>query len=386
MSEYIVLGAGLAGASAAWHLTQRGHAVTVLERTTPGNPQGSSHGSARIFRYAYPEQLYADLVVRARAGWDELERQSGRELITPTGCVDFGELRGPGQLAEVLARAGVEHELLDPAAAAARWPQLAFDAPVLWQPTAGVLDPHATIEAMLGLATGSGRARLLSGWEATRLEATAAGVRVHAAHGETVEGAGVIVAAGGWLPDLLAGAGLPAELVAGMPPLVVRQEQAYHFPYREDGGAGGAGTAGWPAFIHKTPEIMTYGLPGGRDAEFAGQKVAQYNGGPVLTSASAQDGRVRDANRRLVTDYVTRYVPGLVPEPYAETTCLFTNTPTEDFVIDMRERVVLLSACSGHGAKFAPLLGELATDLLLGTGAVPDAFRLAHHASGGAAA
>ncbi|GAA2006897.1 hypothetical protein GCM10009755_16350 [Brevibacterium samyangense] len=59
-------------------------------------------------------------------------------------------------------------------------------------------------------------------------------------------------------------------------------------------------------------------------------------------------------------------VPGLVPGPYAETTCLFTNTPDEEFVIDSAEGVTVLSACSGHGAKFAPLLGELALEVATG--------------------
>ena len=381
MGEFIVLGAGLAGASAAWHLAGRGHSVTVLERSTPGNAQGSSHGSARIFRYAYDDQLYTDLVVRARAGWDELERQSGRELITTTGCVDFGDVRGPEQLATVLERAGVPHELLARDDARARWPQIAFDTPVLWQPTAGVLDPDRTIEAMLELARASGRARVLSDWDATRIETTRGGVRVHSATAETVDGSRLIIAAGGWLPELLATAGLPSGLVDAMPSLVVRQEQAYHFPFREAGDGPGSG-ARWPALIHKSAAISTYALPGGRDAGHRGQKVAQYNGGPAIPSARAQDGRVRDDNRELMTEYVRRYLPGLVPEPYAETTCLFTNTPTEDFIIDARNDILVLSACSGHGAKFAPLLGELAADALLGTGAPPDAFSLSHHRPG----
>jgi len=77
-----------------------------------------------------------------------------------------------------------------------------------------------------------------------------------------------------------------------------------------------------------------------------------------------------------VVDYVRRFLPGLAPEPYAETTCLFTNTPTEDFVIDGVDGVTVLSACSGHGAKFAPLLGELAADVVLGTASMPAQLRV----------
>lgn len=84
-TEYAVIGAGLAGASTAWHLAARGHEVAVLERSTPANDAGSSHGSARIFRYAYPDQFYTRLVQRSEDGWAELARLGGRQLITTPG-------------------------------------------------------------------------------------------------------------------------------------------------------------------------------------------------------------------------------------------------------------------------------------------------------------
>ena len=96
-SRYVVVGAGLAGAATAWSLARRGHEVTVVERTQPAARDGSSHGSARIFRYAYPDPFYARLVVRARAGFDELERLTGRQLITPSGSLDFGPAATPAR-------------------------------------------------------------------------------------------------------------------------------------------------------------------------------------------------------------------------------------------------------------------------------------------------
>lgn len=381
MEEFIVIGAGLAGASTAWQLTRRGQRVTVLERTTPANDQGSSHGSARIFRYAYTRQLYCDLAVRARSEWDELERQSGRTLIELVGSINFGDTAEGERLATVLDRAQIDHQMLSADEASERWPQFRFQTPVVWQPDAGVLDPEATIEAMLRLTAESGHGRILTGWAADRLERTAAGYRVRSTSGETLEGSRVIVAAGPWLPDLVAGFGLPSALAAALPRLEVRQEQVYHFPFREPTPAGVGGAARWPTFIHgpssfRPPSLTTYGLPGGRDGEFRGQKLAQYNGGRLIDSASAQDGVVGAENRALMIDYVKRHIPGLEPAPYAEATCLFTNTPTEDFIIDALDGVAVVSACSGHGAKFAPLLGEFAADLAIGAGTVPPEFRL----------
>ncbi len=387
MREYIVVGAGLAGAATAWELASRGENVTVLERSTPANAAGSSHGSARIFRYAYPDPLYTNLLVRARRRWDELEAAGGAQLIIPTGSVDHGPARGVAQLAPILDAAGVENEVLSAADAHARWPQFAFDTEVLWHPGAGVLDAQTTVETMLGLAESTGRARVLTEWTVAGIERRTGGFSVRSEDGDTVDGDVVIVAAGGWLPSMLGDLALPSGFIESFPKLEVRQEQAFHLPYREGFGGGSRGgdaaseaqAAIWPTSIHMTPEIITYSLPGGRDAGFRGQKLAEFNGGPVIGSALDQDGRIRPEMREKMIDYATRYLPGVDPEPFAETTCLFTNTASEDFVIDEADGIVVVSACSGHGAKFAPLLGEFAADLATGTGTVPEQFRVAAH-------
>jgi len=372
-SEYVVVGAGLAGAATAWQLAIRGHDVTILERSVPASHDGSSHGSARIFRYAYPDEFYTRAVIESKAVWDELDQACGLELITPFGAVDYGPERQPEHLARVLTGTGVAHELLSAAEARTRWPQIAFDTPVLWHPGAGVIDAESAVNAMVALALKHG-ARLLTGWNVAGVEKTAAGYRLVSAGGETLDAGNVIVSAGGWLPQLLDRLSLPAGFLGGLPEFTVRQEQAYHFRYRDDRSLD---PAPWPTFIHKSTDIQTYGLPGGRDAGFAGQKVAEYNGGKFIPSAARQTGLVDPANRRRVVDYVQRYLPGLEPEPYAETTCLFTNTPNEDFVIDRVDNLTVLSPCSGHGAKFAPLIGQWAADLAAGTGDVPARFRQA---------
>ncbi|HKU31004.1 MAG TPA: FAD-dependent oxidoreductase [Arthrobacter sp.] len=369
--EFAVIGAGLSGAATAWQLAAAGHEVAVLERTTPANDAGSSHGSARIFRYAYPDEFYTGLVQEAKAGWDELTRLSGKELITPFGAVDYGSVRQPEHLAAVLEARGIEHELLSAEEAHSRWPQIAFDTQVLWHPGAGVIDAHESVTAMVDQAVAHG-ATLHNNWAVTSINTSNGGYLITSEDGRTLQAANVVVAAGGWLPKLLGSLALPSSFLANMPQIHVRQEQAYHFPY-----ADGTEPASWPTFIHKRVGFQAYGLPGGRDAGFRGQKVAEYNGGKVLPSAAEQDGQIDPANRRRVVDYVEKYLPGLVPEPYAETTCLFTNTPTEDFILDRADGITVLSPCSGHGAKFAPLIGQLGAALATGTGTVPEQFRLA---------
>jgi len=362
-----IIGAGLAGAATAWSLARRGHDVVILERSTPANHLGSSHGSARILRYTYPDTFYTGLMVDARRGWDELEALRGERLITPTGSLDYGETRDPGSLAAVLDAHGIPHELLDAADAAARWPGLVFDGPVLWHESAGVIDAEAAVLAMVDLAVAAG-ADLRTDWAAARVLPQGEDHLVVSDKGETVVASQVVVAAGGWLPALLGGLGLPAETLDAFPALEVRQEQALHFPYRDP-------EAVWPTFISKRSDIQVYGLPGGRDAGFTGQKVAEYNGGRIIPSALAHDRIVDPARRDRLVDYVAQALPGLVPEPYAETTCLFTNAPADEFIIDRAGGLTILSPCSGHGAKFAPLLGELTARLVTGADAGVARFR-----------
>ncbi len=158
----------------------------------------------------------------------------------------------------------------------------------------------------------------------------------------------------------------------------MRQENAFHFPYRDPADTGhtlaGASTS-WPTFIYKGEQIQTYSLPGGRDADFRGQKIAEYNGGRVIGSAGDQDGIIDPANRSRVTRFVEQLAPGMAPIPYAETTCLFTNVPRDDMIIDRAEGITILSPCSGQGAKFAPLLGELVYDLVAGSQLPAERFR-----------
>lgn len=370
-SQFVVIGAGLAGTATAWHLSRRGLRVTLVERTTPANRWGSSHGSARIFRYSYPDPLYVDLVSAADRGWEELEALSDTPLRVPAGCLDFGDEEHTRVLAETLAAAQIAHELLTRKEAAMRWPGFAFDSEVLWHPGGGTVDAEAAVRLLTAQAEHAGAA-LLTNWPVADVHRQGDGFRVTSEHGEVIDAEHVVVAAGGWLPELLSRLPLNERVRGNMPQFEVRQEAAFHFRYATRPGK----PTEWPAFIHQVDGVHVYGLPGGRDAGSAGQKVAVYNGGKVLRSAAEQDGAIDSDNRGRVVDYVARYLPGLVPEPYAETTCLFTNTPSEDFVIDGEEGITIVSPCSGHGAKFAPAIGRIVADLATGEASAPTRFRL----------
>ncbi len=316
--------------------------------------------------------MYVQLVKRASFLWRELEADSGENLLTKTGGLDYGNVRNPHHLAQILEEEGISHELVSKSEAMSRWPQFVFDTDVLWQPEAAAIDAESAVKSMVDLAVKYG-AGFRTGWKVQQISRTATGFLVQNRAGEVIEAERLVVAAGGWLPEILDNPTLPRHFVQSLPQVQVRQGQIYHFPYA-------AGMKEWPSFVHKNEAIQTYGLQGGRDADFRGLKVAEFNVGKVFPSASHQDGLIDPEDRQRIVDYVVKHLPGVAPEPYAETTCIFTNTQNEDFILERFQNLTIASPCSGHGAKFAPLIGDLVATLSTapdedsGRAAVPEAF------------
>ena len=379
-ADLIIVGAGLAGSAAAWAASARGLDVVLLEAFGPGHRNGSSHGSARIFRRAYPDPLYVRLTGTARELWRQLEDQAGEELLTLTGGIDFGATRDPRLLHGVLTSCGVPAELLEPEAAAERWPYFDFTGagPVMFHADSGVLDPHNAMAAMLRLAAANG-ADIRFGTPVTRL-ALAPGGDGAVAHTDsgTFTAPVIVVAAGAWIAPLLDG-------VVALPPLTVTQQQVFHFaPVSAQGNAvpapGNTGAASsWPIFIHDDGTDYCYGLPGGRDGEVPGAIKVGEHAGFRTTTAADRDFVVDPAARARIMEFIGTRVPGLDPVPVNEVTCLYTWTANEDFVLDRSGPFVVASPCSGHGAKFAPLLGEVIADLAAGKPAPDARFTLAAH-------
>lgn len=384
MADLIIVGAGLAGSAAAWAATRRGMSVLVLEAFEAGHRRGSSHGSARIFRRAYPDPLYVALTGQAGERWRQLEDEAGESLLRVTGGLDFGSRRDPELLHGVLTACGVPAALLRPAEAAERWPGISFPADgdgdgddaggvpaghVMFHAEAGVLDPERAMAAMLRLAAGRG-AEVRFGTPVTRLAASPGGDAVVHTDSGTFTAPVAVVAAGAWIGPLIGG------LVA-LPALTVTQQQVFHFAPREPPGRP------WPVFIYSGENDYLYGLPGGRDGEVPGAiKLGEHDHGTV-TTADGRDFTVDPGARQRTIAFARRRLPGLDPVPVNEVTCLYTTTAREDFILDRQGPFVIASPCSGHGAKFAPLLGEIITGLAAGQPAPDPRFTLAAHLAAG---
>jgi sarcosine oxidase len=365
-ADVVIVGAGLAGSAAAWAVSRRGHSVAVLEAFQPGHRRGSSHGSARIFRRAYPDPLYVRLTGQAQRLWRQLGDEAGQDLIKITGAVDFGPARDQEKMYHLLAGAGVPAELMPPAAAAERWPGMAFgDDPVMFHPDGGVIDPERAMTAMREIAAAHG-ARVHFGAKVHKIESIGADAVVHTTE-TSWRAPVVIVAAGAWLEPLLGDLGVQVRL----PPLVVTQQQAFHFAPRSE-------TREQPVFLYHGEEVI-YGLPAGRDGEVPGAVKVGEHGLGAVTTADGRDGIVSQASRDRVRDFTRLRLPGLYPDPVGEVSCLYTKTANEDFVLDRRGPFVICSPCSGHGAKFAPLVGEIAADLACNAAPPHPRFTLAAH-------
>lgn len=346
--DTVIIGAGLMGSATAWQLARRGVDALVLEQFEPANDRGSSHGSARITRRAYPEDDYVRLTGEAFEWWRELEAQSGVELLRMTGGLDHGSGRKPEVIAQSLARAGVPHELLSAAEASQRFPGMAFEGTSLFHPQAGTVDVHSGVHAFLDVARTLG-GQQVCGVEVTGVDVDEDQVTVRTAAG-TVRARTAVVAAGSWVADLVGSA-------AALPPIRVTEHRVFHFPRRDE-------SMTWPVTVHRDA-LDVYHLPGGRDGGSGdARKIAEHTG-PV-TTARTRRGVVDEASRARIVEYVQRWLPGLEPTPFAETTCLYTSTPSEDFLIDRVGPLVVVSACSGHGAKLAPTVGRIAADLATG--------------------
>jgi sarcosine oxidase len=363
--DVAVVGAGLAGAAAGWALARRGRSVAIFEQFSPGHLRGSSHGSARIVRRAYGDGLYVSLTGAAFELWRELETASGAELLHMYGGLDFGPRRDVATVARLLGDAGVPHEVLPAGVAESRWPGMRFEGDVVFHPQAGVVDAARAVDTFLAQAAAQGA---VVRFDSPVVSVQPDGLRL--SDGTSVRAGVTVVAAGAWLEPLLG-----AQLA--LPPLSVTQQQVFHLPRRD------RSVPPWPSVIHEGAGYAVYHLDGGRDAGPGhDRKIGEHDGGRG-TTAAGRDGVVDPAARARVVQYVQRWLPGLEPVITSEVTCLYTETPSEDFILDRVDDVIVCSPCSGHGAKFAPLIGELVADLVDDADAgIPRRFRLATHAEG----
>lgn len=312
------------GAATAWQLARRGHDVELHEQFHVGHMHGSSHGRSRIVRLAYPEPEWVEFAEQAFAGWRELEAESGEQLLELYGLLELVEDPATSSR-DALETRGAEYELLDAEAARARWPILVPDGwTVLFQPEAGIVRADLAWQAFLDVAAREG-ANL---HEDSRVDSLA-----------ELDADVVVVTAGAWAGRLLEPEGID------LPVKVTRETVAY---FSLDGPP-------FPSVVRLDPHTRDHAMYSLRDPVH-GLKAGAHHAGP---ETNPDDDGLPDLG---LLDQISAWVGDTYrdvdPKPLGAETCVYTTTVDERFILERHDRIVVGSACSGHGFKFAPAVGE----------------------------
>jgi sarcosine oxidase len=325
-----VVGAGIMGSAVARELACTGHDVTLFEQFVVGHDRGSSHGRSRIVRLAYPEVEFVELAKEAFRGWRELEQESGLELLELNGLLELVE-RPEQSSRDALDAAGAEYVLLDATTARSRWPLGVPDGwTPLFQPEAGIVRADHAHRAFVDSALVHG----------ARLEEN-----MHIDSLDDVHADAVVLTAGPWV----------RRFFPDFPVRTTRETVAY---FRLEGKP-------LPSVVQLDPETRGHAMYSLHDPVH-GLKAGAHHGGSETDPD--EPGEPDSELVARIAEWVARTYPDADPEPVAAETCMYTTTPDERFILERRGRVVIGSACSGHGFKFAPAIGTrlaaLATDIL----------------------
>jgi sarcosine oxidase len=369
---HVVLGAGAVGTAAAYALARRGAPVALVDQFAFGHDRGSSHGAVRIIRHSYADGRYARLMLPAYAAWRDLEADAGTTLHVRTGGVSVSP-RGcdyVDRVAASLAAIGVPHRAMSGEEWSWRNPGFAVDPrhAVVFEPDAGLLLAVRCLGAMLERARhlGGARTTLLPNTPIRRIDLNADRPTL-VGEDLVLTADRLIVAAGSWT-----GALVPA-LASRLTPTLQRV-----FYFRPPDLA--------PFEVGRLPVFIYKGNAGAWDAFYGtpailgdGVKVARH-GGPAVDPD--EERSITEADREVVRRFLAGFLPAVGRAPIVKAeTCLYTMAPDEDFIVGPlpgRPAVVVASPCSGHGFKFACLVGRLLADYALDgrPGIDPEGIRL----------
>lgn len=352
--DTIVIGVGGMGSAALWQLARRGQRVLGLERFDLGHAMGSSHGQNRIIRLAYFEHPdYVPLLRRAYAVWRETERLAGEQLLFVTGGLDAGP--GDGRIvagSRAACRAhDLPHEELSAAEIRRRFPgyRLPDDYAAIYQPDGGFVASERAILAHAALAIAAG-ATIRARERVLAIEPASGHVTVVTDRGR-YEAGRVIVSAGAWISDLvpaLRSKAVPERQVLGwFQPREPRLFAPDVFP-----------VSNMETELGQFYQFPVWSVPG--------LKIGRYHHRHETGHANALSREPDAADEELLREAIRAYFPDADGPVLRLTTCLFTNTPDEHFVIDAmpdHPEIVIASPCSGHGFKFASVIGEILADL-----------------------
>lgn len=354
MTRYdaIVVGVGAMGSAAAYHLARRGKRVLGLERFEVPNEMGSSHGLTRIIRFAYHEDpAYVPLALRSRELWRQLEEQAGEQLFHVTGSVDAGDPDRSvfrGSVAACVAH-DLSHDILSAPELRDRFPayQLPDRMAAVFQPDGGFLLSERCIAAHASAAVDAGAVvrtgERVVGWDVRGDHVV---VRTDADGRYTAET--LVLAGGAWSAEL-----------APVPVVPERQVLAWIRPRRPELFEPGR----FPVFVLQADDGIYYGFPA---HGIPGLKIGRLHHLGEKGGADELSRSPRVEDELLLREGAATYFPEAVGPTLALKVCLFENSPDEHFIVGAlpdAPQVIVAAGFSGHGFKFAPVIGEIVAEL-----------------------
>ncbi len=357
--DVVVLGVGGIGSATVYHLARRGLRVLGIDQFSPGHDRGSSHGETRVIRKAYFE--HPDYVPLARTSfdlWRELEQTMARPLLRTVGLLQGGP--ESGIVVSGIRQSAAAHQLN-----VVSWPEserpqrVAMLRPppghaVLFEAAAGYLLVEQCVRTHVEAARRHG-AVIVCDQEILDWQANDRGCTVRTSGG-SYTAQQLVLTLGAGQRDLGKIDGLTLDVL---------NKQLYWYAFEPTSTWSDAMSA-LPIFLFETEYGVYYGFP---SLDGATIKVARHTGGISISGDPFTAERAEDVeDRQLVERFLRDYIPAVAFRLIRQSACLYTMTPDQHFRVGFHPRhdnVVVAAGLSGHGFKFAPVLGASLADLIV---------------------
>lgn len=355
--DVVVVGAGSMGMAAGYYLAKQGVNTLMIDAFDPPHEKGSHTGATRLIRHACGEGYdYVPLALRAQKLWDDLQETTNERIFTKTGVVTFGP--SESLFVQTAINGGHEYELNIETLSAdeinERWPGITVpDGQIgCYEPDAGVLFSENCIRAFKRLALDAG-AELKTNSPVMNIDVFEDSVKVDT-NGESFTADKLIITGGAWNKKILDDLDLQIRIQPS------RQTIAWFDSddvlYKSDG---------FPGFFADVPTGVYYGFP---SIDGTGLKIGRYDNGDNIDPSYYNDEfGAYEKDEKDICGFLDEYMKQANGSINVGKTCMFTNTPDENFVIDTHpehDHIAIAAGFSGHGYKFSSAVGEVLSELV----------------------
>lgn len=345
------------GAAAACELAREGAKVALIDQSSLPNPQAASFDHSKVFRFAYPDPFYVSLAVDALERWQALEDETATKLFTRSGALLIGKHRPSFETHcyDAMRSLNLDADILNTDEVAARFPQFNAEAfsYAVFDPNGAILHAEVALRAMIDLAKRRG-VEIIENRQVTSVEQSGSTVVIKSNESD-YEFDRAMIASGPWTRKLLPF--LSDRLTT------TRQEIVYFEPCTDLLPSSSFEPDAFPIFLELNSGF--YGLP---IHHLGAMKIANHHKG-VEVDPSSRNDRVDEQFIESCRGFFAEFIPALADASVTDTrVCIYNNTPDDDFIIDWHPqlaRALLVTGFSGHGFKFAPVIGRIAAELLL---------------------